>query len=76
MELEERTLLFIVRIWTEPREIEQANPQLRGVIENVYSGQQRYFKHLDELVDFILPHLQNRGVRVSWRWRLRQWLKR
>ncbi|GAB4280622.1 MAG: hypothetical protein Kow0092_36230 [Deferrisomatales bacterium] len=45
--------VFIVRLWREPREIEGAEPLWRGVIEEVRSGQRRYFDELEEIVGFI-----------------------
>lgn len=71
-----QTQIFIVRIWNEPREIERAKPEWRGVIEHVPSGEQRYFKHLDELKAFIVLYVKNSGVKEGWRQQLKQWLKR
>ena len=44
---------FIVRIWREPREIEGEAAEWRGLIESVGDGRRRYFRRLDELVDFM-----------------------
>ena len=76
MEPEDRTQIFIVRIWNEPREVERSKPEWRGMVEHVRSGQQRYFKHLDELLVFMLSYVEGMGVKVNWRWQLRHWLKR
>jgi hypothetical protein len=48
---------FILRIWYEPREIEGARPQWRGRIQHVITGQQRYLKDLQEIVDFLEPYI-------------------
>jgi len=54
--LTETTQVFILRVWRETREIEGAAPEWRGVIEHAPSSERRYFKNLDELVDFIMLH--------------------
>jgi hypothetical protein len=51
---EENTLVFIIRIWPEPQEIESVSPKWRGVVENVFTGEKRYLKNLDELTAFII----------------------
>ncbi len=53
---EEDEHAFILRIWYEPREIEGARPQWRGRIQHVITGQQRYLKDLQEIVDFLEPY--------------------
>jgi hypothetical protein len=72
---EENAHAFLVRIWSEPREIEQARPEWRGMIEHIPSGQRRYVKNLDELAAFIASYLELMGVKLEGYWRLRQWLK-
>lgn len=57
--------VFIVRIWREPREIEGALPEWRGVIESNQDNQRRYLKSLDEIIEFIFPYLQKMGVRLE-----------
>ena len=53
---------FIARFWLEPREIKDAKPIWRGVVEHVASGQRRYLEDLDEVKAFITAHLQNTGI--------------
>jgi hypothetical protein len=72
---DEHTQVFIVRIWREPREIEGAPPEWRGVIEHVGSGERRFLKELENISAFVAPHLQRMGIRVR-QPRLRRWLKR
>lgn len=74
--LNENTDVFIFRIWLEPREIEGAAPQWRGMIEHVTSGERRYVKSLDEATEFITGFLQRMGVKIGVRARLRRWFKR
>ena len=53
---------FIARFWLEHREIKDAKPIWRGVVEHVASGQRRYLEDLDEVKAFITAHLQNTGI--------------
>ena len=53
---------FIARFWLEPREIKDAKPIWRGVVEHVASGQRRYLEDLDEIKAFITVHLQDTGI--------------
>jgi hypothetical protein len=45
---------FVVRIWIEPREYPKAPVEWRGMIQDVISGQSKYFRELDEMVAFIV----------------------
>jgi hypothetical protein len=47
------THLFIVRIW-EQANAEGINPNWRGLVQHVASGQQLYFTSLRDLDDFIV----------------------
>jgi hypothetical protein len=53
---------FIARFWLEPREIKDAKPIWRGVVEHVASGQRRYLEDLDEVKAFIAVHLQDTEI--------------
>jgi len=55
--IEDNSHSFIVRFWLEPREIEDAKPQWRGVIEHVESGRKIYLKNLNEIKAFIGTYL-------------------
>ncbi len=72
---EDKTHVFMVRIWLERREIEGASTEWRGVIEHVTSGERQYLKDMDDITAFIAPYLEQMGVRFRKRWRLRLWLK-
>jgi hypothetical protein len=67
---------FIVKIWVEERAEEGGRGTWRGHITNVPSGKRRYLKNLDEIGDFIAPYLEEMGVKLGTRWRIRRWLKR
>lgn len=68
--------VFIIRIWREPREIEGALPEWRGVIESTHDNQRRYLKGLDEIITFILPYMEKMGVKLEIDGWLKQWLER
>jgi hypothetical protein len=72
---ERNTNVFIIRIWCEAREIEGATPEWRGIIEHVPTGQRRYFKDPTEILDFLLPYLQEMGYKPGFCWQLQRWLK-
>ena len=68
---------FVVRIWLEPREIEGADPEWRGRIEHVESGDRAYFRGLDKMVEFMVGHLDGLGgvsPLFNWRQRVLGWL--
>jgi hypothetical protein len=55
---DEANPVFVVRIWREPREIEQAPVIWRGVVEHISSGSKLYFENLEEIIRFIEPYVQ------------------
>ena len=55
---ETNTHVFIVRFWLEPREIENAEPEWRGVIEHVESGERRFFQNLEVMLTFVTKHFE------------------
>jgi hypothetical protein len=60
--LEDRTAVFIVRIWCEQGEVASAAPEWRGSVEHVDSGQRMFFRHLDRILEFMKPHLRAIGI--------------
>lgn len=54
---EEHVNSFIIRIWVEPRDEEGTNPEWRGRIEHVQSGERAYFRDLDKMVEFMMDNL-------------------
>ena len=72
---EENTHAFVVRIWLEPREIEDAPLEWRGLIEHVQSRNHRSLKDLDGIIAFITPYLEGMGVKNSKVKRGLSWLK-
>jgi hypothetical protein len=73
--LEYDTQSFIVKIWVEESGEDTSRGVWHGHITHVPSYQRRYLKDLNEIRDFIAPHLQEMGVKVDKRWRLRGWLQ-
>jgi hypothetical protein len=50
----ETTHVFVIRIWSEPREIIGADPAVRIYIEHVSSGVHHYLTELGEIPTVIL----------------------
>jgi hypothetical protein len=67
---------FIVKVWVEDGSETGSQAVLRGHITHVLSNERRYLKNLDEIGDFIAPHLEEMGVKFGMLWRLRRWLRR
>ena len=61
----EKTQAFLIRVWCEPREIEGAAPEWRGVIEHLPSRERRYLRNLDEIGAFIKPYLGAIGIELT-----------
>ena len=68
---EEDTHAFLVRLWLEPREVEGAAPEWRGMIEHIESGERRYFREWAETAAFVKVYAAGINKRQSWRglWR-------
>lgn len=47
-----------------------------GDIRDVLSGTKSSIKDLLDIIDFIVPYMQQMGIRIKWFWRLTIWLKR
>lgn len=74
--LEPDSQSFIVKVWVEDSAGQDDRGVWHGHITHVPSHERRYLKDLDEIADFIAPHLEEMGVNPGTRWRLRRWLKR
>lgn len=60
--LEDRTAVFIVRIWCERGDGPSLAPEWRGSVEHVQTGARAFFRHLDVVLDFMKPHLEGIGI--------------
>ena len=74
--LEPSAQSFIVKVWVEDNTETGVKGALRGHITHVSSSKRQYIKNLDEISDFIVPHLEEMGVKLGMRWRLRRWFTR
>ena len=63
--LESTSQSFIVKVWVEESAEEASQNAWRGHITHVASGERRYLKSLDEIRDFITPHLKKMGVKIE-----------
>ena len=52
--ISEHTHVFVVRIWFEEREIEDAPPEWRGVIEHMSTQEKVYFRSLQKMIEFVV----------------------
>jgi hypothetical protein len=61
--LEDRTAVFIVRIWCERGDASpEARAQWRGSVEHVQSGKRAFFRELENVLEFMKPHLEGIGI--------------
>ena len=67
---------FIVKVWVEDNAEAGGHGVLRGHITHVMSNKRHYLKNLGEIEDFISPYLEEMGVKLGVRRRIRRWLKR
>ena len=55
--IKDSTHAFIVRIWIEHPDVNNAEPVWRGVIEQVSDGQRVYFQRLEAISAFFAKYL-------------------
>jgi len=60
--IKETTQAFVVRIWIEPQQRQNAKPVWRGVIERFDSGERVYFDQLDKISAYFAQYLDELGV--------------
>ena len=65
--LEDRTAVFIVRVWCERGAGDSAAPEWRGSVEHVRSGERAFFRNLETMCEFMKPHLTGIGIDVQQR---------
>ena len=70
--LEDRTAVFIVRVWCERGDTDgSASPtssEWRGSVEHVQSGQRVFFRNLEAVCEFMKPHLESLGIDAQRFW--------
>jgi hypothetical protein len=75
-EILSKTHSFIIKLWLEEFDRKQERAVWRGHITHVAEGKRRYVQHIDDIISFIVPYLEEMGVRcLRWKW-LPQWLSR
>lgn len=65
--LEDRTAVFIVRVWCERGAGDSAVSEWRGSVEHVRSGERSFFRNLETMCEFMKPHLTGIGIDVQQR---------
>jgi hypothetical protein len=67
---------FIIKFWLEETTEGERRMVWRGHITHVPSSERRYVRSLDDILDFISPHLEAMGAEVERRRMFWVWLKR
>jgi hypothetical protein len=67
---------FILKVWLEEDTEEAACATWRGQITHVTNGDQRYLQDLDEIRAFVALYLEEMGIKVTYRWPVRECLRR
>jgi hypothetical protein len=60
--LEDRTAVFIVRVWCERGDGDSAIAEWRGSVEHIATGQRAFFRNLESVIEFMKPHLESIGI--------------
>src|SRR5687768_12822605 len=60
--LEDRTAVFIVRVWCERGDGGADVSEWRGSVEHIQSGQRAFFRNLEAVLEFVRPHLEGIGI--------------
>lgn len=64
MELFElHTHSFVIKIWLEETAEEAGQARWRGLITHIPNGERRYLENLREIAEFIIPYLEEMGIR-------------
>jgi hypothetical protein len=74
--LEPEAQSFIVKVWLEDTAEAGDHGVWRGHITHIPSHKRRYLKSIGEIEDFIMPYLEEMGVKLGVSWRVRRWFKR
>jgi hypothetical protein len=74
-QFEVNTHSFIIKIWREEISVETSHAVWRGHITHVPGGERRYLKSLDDIPTFITAYIEEMGVKLTLRWRIKRWLK-
>jgi hypothetical protein len=72
-QVENNTHSFIVKVWLEETAEEAGRAMWRGHITHVPDGERRYVQDLGDVSTFIVPYLQQMGVRIGNRRQVGDW---
>jgi len=67
---------FIVKLWLDDEGGEANQITWRGYITHVPTGARRYLKTLSDITDFIKQYIDGSDVRVDFKSRAKDWLRR
>jgi hypothetical protein len=73
--IQPKTHSFIVKVWLDETDHEPRRRRWRGRVTHIPSGHDCHFVELNEIAFFIIPYLQQLGIKPGWLWRVRQWLR-
>ena len=68
------TRVFWIKI--ELKEDQLKSRQILGDIRDVMSGVKSPIQDLLDIITFIVPYMQQMGIRIGWLWQLISWMKR
>lgn len=54
---------FVVKIWLEETQGESGQAKWRGHVTHVLTGERIYFEKMGIIIDFIIPYLEEVGVK-------------
>jgi hypothetical protein len=66
--------VFWIKI--ELKDYQEKHRQILGDIRDVMSGVRSPIWGLLDIIDFLVPYLEEMGVRISWFWQFMVWMKR
>ena len=59
---------FVIKVWLEESAEEAGNALWRGHITHVPSKRRVYLSQLSEIIQFIIPYLEQMGIEVDFDW--------
>lgn len=74
-EIQSKTHSFIIKLWLEDFDRKRKRLVWRGHITHVANGKRRYVQHMIQIISFIVPYLEEMGVKVFLPWRFIPWLQ-
>jgi len=66
---------FIIKIWLEDTTQSGGRGAWRGQISHGPGGERRSLREFNDILWFIIPYLEEAGVKPRLWWRLRRWLR-